>query len=111
MSIPIHHLPVLQNWDCQADGSCCKEELVEITEEERQRIEAQGWDPSRDLGGLAPYRRTGLPWARRHVLNHQPDGSCVFLSAEGRCRMHEKHGYNSKPLPCRLFPFVLVPQG
>jgi lysine-N-methylase len=33
----------------------------------------------------------------------------VFLGAEGRCRIHEKFGYDTKPLPCRLFPFVMVP--
>jgi lysine-N-methylase len=33
----------------------------------------------------------------------------VFLSPEGRCRIHERHGYEAKPLACRLFPFVLVP--
>jgi lysine-N-methylase len=111
MSFPIHHLPVLQNWDCQATGSCCKEYLVAITEEERQRIESQNWNAKKDLGGLPPLKRFGPFWARRYVLNHRPDGSCVFLGETGRCRIHEKHGYEAKPLPCRLFPFVLVPQG
>src|SRR5262249_49323159 len=36
---------------------------------------------------------------------------CVFLSDEGRCRIHERFGYETKPLPCRLFPFILVPTG
>ncbi|MGL4554500.1 MAG: YkgJ family cysteine cluster protein, partial [Gemmataceae bacterium] len=44
-------------------------------------------------------------------LNHRADGACVFLSEQGRCRIHEKHGYDTKPLPCRLFPFILVPAG
>ncbi len=111
MSVPIRHLPVVQNWDCHVTGTCCKEYLVTITDEERRRIEAQGWDPEKDLGGHAPFRRSGPPWARRVHLNHREDGSCVFLSEEGRCRIHERHGYQTKPLPCRLFPFVLVPQG
>jgi lysine-N-methylase len=33
----------------------------------------------------------------------------VFLSEKGLCRIHERFGYDTKPLPCRLFPFVLVP--
>jgi lysine-N-methylase len=111
MSLPIRHLPVLQNWDCHVTGTCCKEYLVTISEEEKQRLEAQGWDPEKDLGGLAPFRRSGPPWARRYHLNHRPDGSCVFLSEEGRCRIHERHGYETKPLPCRLYPFILIPQG
>ena len=44
-------------------------------------------------------------------LNHRPDGSCVFLGDKGRCRVHERFGYETKPLPCRLFPFVLIPTG
>jgi lysine-N-methylase len=110
MSRPLRHLPVLQNWDCHGTGTCCKGEYqVTITEAEKKRIEAQGWDPDKDLGGRKPVRRVGLLWGRRWVLNHKADGSCVFLSDQGRCRIHEKHGYKTKPLPCRLFPFVLVP--
>jgi lysine-N-methylase len=111
MPFPIQHLPVVQNWDCHQGGSCCQEYVVKITEEERQRIEKQGWDCDRDLGGYEPLRRVGPFWNRRTLLNHRPDGSCVFLNAQGRCRIHERFGYESKPLPCRLFPFVLVPGG
>jgi lysine-N-methylase len=110
MPFPIKHLPVLQNWDCHVTGSCCKEYYIPVSDEERQRIEAQNWD-STDLGGLSPFTRHGPPWARRYRLNHRSDGSCVFLSEEGRCRIHERFGYDAKPLPCRLFPFVLVPVG
>ena len=108
---PIQHLPVLQNWDCHVCGTCCKEYQVTISNEEMQRIKAQGWDTEKDLGGWEPFKCVGPPWARRYQLNHQPDGSCVFLSEQGRCRIHERFGYETKPLPCRLFPFVLVPTG
>lgn len=111
MALPIHHLPVLQNWDCHVCGTCCKEYQVTVTDEERRRILAQGWDKDADLGGREPFVRTGPLWARRYVLNHREDGSCVFLSDQGRCRVHERFGYETKPLPCRIFPFVLVPAG
>ncbi len=84
---------------------------MQITEEERQRIEAQGWNVDNDLEGYAPFWRGGPFWARKTFLNSRPDGGCVFLSEQGRCRIHERHGYDAKPLPCRLFPFVLIPQG
>ena len=111
MSFPVRHLPVLQNWDCHVCGTCCKEYQVELTREEKKRIENQGWDRDKDLGGLSPFKRVGRFWSRRYHLNHRADGSCVFLSEQGRCRVHERFGYQSKPLPCRMFPFVLVPHG
>jgi lysine-N-methylase len=111
MGQPIHHLPVVQNWDCHVCGTCCHEYEVTITDEEKRRLEAQGWDRHRDLGGRKPFVRKGPPWARRWVLNHKRDDSCVFLSDQGRCRVHERFGYQTKPLPCRMFPFVLVPTG
>src|SRR5207245_34359 len=111
MSLPVRHLPVVQNWDCHVCGSCCKEYLVTVTDEERRRLEAQGWDKDALIGGRPLFRKSGPWWARKYHLNSREDGSCVFLSEQGRCRVHEKFGYATKPLPCRLFPFVLVPTG
>src|SRR5919201_5363928 len=111
MSVPIRHLPVLQNWDCHVCGSCCKEYVVTVTDEERKRIEAQSWEDDPEIGGLPLFTKSGPWWARRYHLSHRGDGSCIFLSEQGRCRIHEKFGYDTKPLPCRLFPFVLAPAG
>jgi lysine-N-methylase len=112
MALPIRHLPVVQNWDCHATGACCKQGyIVTLTEEERKRIEAQAWDRQRDLDGSPPFTRFGPPWRRRWQLAQRPDGSCAFLGDNGRCRIHERFGYDAKPLPCRLFPFVLIPAG
>ncbi len=110
MPLPIRTLPVVQNWDCHVTGTCCHEYRVTLSDEEVRRLEQQGWT-SEDLGGLPPFRRVGPPWRRKVELNHRPEGGCVFLSPEGRCRIHERHGYETKPLPCRLFPFVLMPAG
>jgi lysine-N-methylase len=111
MSLPVRHLPVLQNWDCHVCGTCCKEYQVTITEEERLRIEAQGWDRDPEIGDLPIFQKSGPWWRRRHHLTHRGDGSCIFLTEQGRCRIHERFGYAAKPLPCRLFPFLLVPAG
>ena len=51
MPLPIRHLPVLQNWDCHVCGTCCQEYVVTVTDEEKKRIDAQGWDRDKDLGG------------------------------------------------------------
>jgi lysine-N-methylase len=111
MSIPVRHLPVVQNWDCHSCGNCCRELQVEVNEEERRRIEALGWDADADLRGLRPFVRRGPWWARRTELNRRPDGSCVFLGPGNRCRVQERGGAEAKPLACRLFPFVLAPAG
>jgi lysine-N-methylase len=111
MPPPIRHLPVVQNWDCHVCGTCCKEYLVTLSDEERQKIEAHDWSNDPVVGGRPLFSKSGPWWNRRYHLNHREDGSCVFLSEEGRCRIHERFGYATKPLPCRLFPFVLVPTG
>ncbi len=112
MGLPIRHLPVVQNWDCHASGSCCRQGyVVSLTDDERRRIQGQGWDRDRDLGGAAALVREGPPWKRRWRLGRRADGCCVFLGDNGRCRIHERFGYEAKPLPCRLFPFVLIPAG
>jgi lysine-N-methylase len=111
MSIPVRHLPVLQNWDCHSCGNCCRELQVGVTEEERTRIEALGWEDDPELKRLRLFVRHGPWWNRRTRLNHRPDGRCVFLSDDNRCRVHERAGAEAKPLACRLFPFVFAPAG
>jgi lysine-N-methylase len=111
MSLPLRNLPVLQNWDCHTCGTCCKEYVVTLSNEERRKIEAQNWDGDPVVGNRPLFKKSGPWWKRRYALNHRSDGSCVFLSDAGRCRIHEKLGYEAKPLPCRLFPFVLIPAG
>src|SRR5262245_33784554 len=111
MPLPIRHLPVLQNWDCHVCGTCCKEYQVTVTDEERQRIEGQGWAGEPDFRGVPLFRKSGPWWNRKYRLNHRAGGSCVFLSEDGRCRIHERFGFEAKPLACRLYPFVLIPAG
>jgi hypothetical protein len=42
------------------------------------------------------------------VLAHKADGSCVFLTGAGLCRIHEVFGADAKPFMCRLFPLQVV---
>lgn len=108
MSLPVRHLPVVQNWDCQGCANCCREYQVPVTAEERARILGLDWGADSAPGD--PFTSQGSPWARRYFLRHQ-DGGCVFLSPEGRCRIHARFGPEAKPFACRLYPFVLVPAG
>ena len=41
-------------------------------------------------------------------LAKQADGACVFLTAAGRCRVHELHGPQAKPRVCQMFPLQPV---
>jgi lysine-N-methylase len=111
MSLPVRPLPVLQNWDCQGCSNCCREYEVAVSLEERERIQAQGWERDPALQGVPLFKRHGRWWSGRYQLNHRRDGACVFLSAEGRCRIHERFGPAAKPLACRVYPFLLVPAG
>jgi lysine-N-methylase len=43
------------------------------------------------------------------VLNKRPDGACVFLNEDNRCRIHCDFGEEAKPVACRLFPFSVRP--
>lgn len=97
---------MLQSWDCQGCANCCREYNVHLSDDERRRIEGQGWHKEPDLADVPLMVREGRGWR----LNHR-DGHCVFLSEQGRCRIHERHGSAAKPFACRLYPFVLVPAG
>ncbi len=91
---------------------CCRQHLIEITEEERQRILAQNWTAQDGIPTDRPLIvRFGPPWRRRYRLGHQADGACVFLNEQGLCRIHAKFGEEAKPLPCRLYPYAFHPAG
>lgn len=104
-------LPLLQNWSCHNCGGCCKKHLIEITEEERLRIDSQGWTAVELPDGLPPYVHLGPPSFGKHRLSQRADGACVFLNEAGLCRIHAKFGEAAKPLPCRLYPYVFHPTG
>lgn len=97
-------LPVLvpqipgQSWSCHSCGDCCRSLVGDLTEQERKRIDDQGWANRLDV---APYVRVGKGWA----LNKRADNVCVFLDEENRCRIHSEFGEQAKPFACRIFPF------
>lgn len=106
-------LPTIQNWSCHSSGGCCKQHLVEVTEEERQRILNQNWTEADGIPDGQPVvvKFAGSPWRKRYRLGHQPDGGCVFLNSEGLCRIHAKFGEAAKPLPCLIYPYAFHPAG
>jgi lysine-N-methylase len=110
MPLPVRSLPVLQNWDCHGCSECCRVYRVIVSDEERIRIQGQGWENDSVLRGVQLMERDGW-FSKRYRLNHTADGACVFLDEKGMCRIHGKFGSEGKPLACRIYPFVLVPIG
>lgn len=102
--------PGLQHYDCSGCGECCRGRFaILITEEDKARIETQGWT-SEDLAlkrGQALFTKRG----GEYQLAHRDNGHCVFLQDDGLCRIHAKFGEPAKPLACRMYPFKLVTLG
>ncbi len=109
MSHPLLQLPVIQNWSCHNCGGCCREHLIEVTQEEKERIEKQGWTPDDGVPADRPLVETISPGHFR--LAHQDDGACVFLDRKGLCRIHARFGEPAKPLACRVYPYAFHPDG
>ncbi len=111
MPFAIQNLPVIQNYDCHACGNCCTDYWVPVSEEERKRIEGQGWEKEPEFQGVALFQKYGKWWRPKYRLTQKEGDRCIFLSDQGRCRIHEKFGLEAKPFACRLYPYILVPNG
>src|SRR3989442_9372312 len=98
MSSPLRALPVVQNWDCHSCSWCCREYIVHVSDEERERIEKQGWDKEPGFEGVPVVVKKKGRWQ----LNQTAAQACVFLAENGLCRIHAKFGAAAKPLACRM---------
>lgn len=108
MTLPIRTLPMEERWDCHGCGICCWGTIIRLSDDDLQKIRDQGWDEHPDYRGLRTVERHGL--GRKHYrLARRRDGHCVFLTSDGRCRIHQDRGADAKPLICRMYPFQLVP--
>lgn len=104
-----------QRFTCAGCARCCKrwEILVTTAEVEayRQHDAARWFREHGDVdegAALDPFEPvTG--WRGYHRIRKRGDGACGFLSAAGRCRIHEELGGHRKPLTCRVFPYSFHP--
>ncbi|MCH5377380.1 MAG: YkgJ family cysteine cluster protein, partial [Planctomycetes bacterium] len=103
-------MPIIEQWDCHGCGHCCRGTTIPLDQSDIQRLDAQQWQRDPDFRGIRTVVRSSLLGGRR-VLAKRADGSCVFLTADGRCRIHQRYGADAKPAVCRMFPFQLVPLG
>ena len=109
MSPPIKTLPIVERWDCSGCGNCCRGSVIPLSEDDLERLAAQKWDTHPDFSGVRTVVRQSW-FGKRQQLAQRDDGSCVFLSADNRCRIHAEHGAAAKPLVCQMYPLQLVPQ-
>jgi lysine-N-methylase len=108
MALTIRTLPILEHGDCQQCGQCCRGSVVRLDEDDLARLREQHWEEQPEFRDVQTVASQGL-FNKTYTLVQKRDGSCVFLTAEGRCRIHELHGSEGKPRICRLFPLQLVP--
>jgi lysine-N-methylase len=101
-SIPLNILPLpVQRYSCHGCGNCCRDFTVQLREEDLEKLRAQSWE--RLLGDVT------VEFRGRKFLAQRPDGACVFLLDDGKCRIHAEFGLEAKPLACQLFPFNFAP--
>lgn len=100
-------LPIIEQWDCHHCTACCRETTIQLNADDLARLEQQQWDQQPEFRDVQTVRRS-LALAGAKVLAHKPDGSCVFLTNAGLCRIHEVFGADAKPFMCRLFPLHVV---
>ena len=101
-SIPLTVLPLgAQRYSCHGCGDCCRDFTVQLRAADLAKLAAQGWE--RELGEVT------VEFRGQRYLKQRADGGCVFLLADGKCRIHAEHGLEAKPLACQMFPFMLAP--
>ncbi len=101
-------LPIVERWDCQGCGQCCHGIIVPLDEADLRRLREQGWSQRPEFRKERIVRRLGF-WGNQFQLGKRPDGTCVFLGPNARCRIHAELGEEAKPRVCRAFPVQTVP--
>lgn len=109
MELPVIRIAGEERWDCQACGICCRGSIVLLSETDLQRIRDQRWEDDPVQAGQAYLERDARA-SGKFRLKQRPDGCCVFLTEAGRCRIHEKFGFEAKPHVCQMFPLQLIPR-
>lgn len=109
MELPVIRTAGEEHWDCQSCGICCRGSIILLNAADLQKIQEQRWADDPEFATVKHTIRDSRAGSGFR-LAQRADGSCVFLTSAGRCRIHEKFGAEAKPLVCRVFPLQLIPR-
>lgn len=106
------HIPEGINFDCTGCGNCCFHWPVPATDRDVERIRTLTGEAEKPNFRKLPSSVDKMK-AFTHSLEKKSDGSCQYLDADIRCRLHKNFGIESKPAMCQLFPytFTITPTG
>jgi lysine-N-methylase len=107
MKSKLRTLPIVEQWDCHHCTACCRETTIQLNADDLRRLDEQRWEQHPEFRGVRTVRRSFLLGGAK-VLVHKADGSCVFLTDAGLCRIHEVFGADAKPFMCQQFPLQVV---
>ncbi len=107
MRSKLRTLPIVEQWDCHQCTTCCREATIQLNADDLGRLQQQRWDKRPEYREVRIVHRSMFLGGAK-VLAHRADGSCVFLTEAGLCRIHEVFGADAKPFMCRLFPLQVV---
>ncbi|MDW8035330.1 MAG: YkgJ family cysteine cluster protein [Candidatus Korarchaeum sp.] len=88
----------MPSFSCKLCGSCCRDRAVMLYEEDLRRIEEVGFSDFHERTSELEYYLTGASYR----MKLKEDGSCVFLSGDGKCSIYEL-----RPDTCRRYPFIV----
>lgn len=91
-------------FECSGCANCCMQWPVPLTQADTERILALA--PTAAVKRLASSRANLMSFT--HTLEKKADGSCAFLDASLRCKLHTEHGIEAKPSMCHLFPYSFM---
>lgn len=96
------------SFDCNSCTRCCRHELdVMLDEDKVAGLEGFDWGAAYpDMANQTLWRKVKRGRQEYLALTKRDDNACVFLDADGLCRIQKQVGFEAKPRMCRQFPLI-----
>lgn len=95
---------------CDGSGACCQTySTVRFTEEEAGR--ASALLPHVEGGRAKKFLPLAGSGAQPSCAVTMIDGRCAYLSGDGACELHRRHGFGAKPSGCAIYPATFAFDG